>query len=578
MWVDLVDDEDVALMFDEWEDASAALAAQKPLTGHGRPSGGPASSRASQAKLHIFVQWRAAGGPMSGSLGDTDDSGSQKDGGGGGYGQGDDHNGGTNSQGEHGGDGRAPAGGQGQNADGRRGPYIVEEGMNGSTISAGAGQSAFNGTASSPSAQAAPSGAGDGATKASPRRRTAMDRLQSSVDLSLLVERMEIIPAADIALVRFLGSGGYGDVYLGKWHSCDVAVKCLNPALFFQGSETGTINRAAIVDLIREADMLGSLRHPAVVWVYGVSLMSLRLTPMACGCYDVLFHPFKVFVDHTVCLCTFLQLVLPDLKGTGPNGGSRQDGEPLTSHDLVDAIQAEAGQPSMMPGILRPPALVTEYMAGGSLKSALTRKADIVAGALTRVVLALDAAKGLEYLHSKGIVHFDLKSANLLLGYRDRRPVCKVADFGLAREKTQTFCSGVSSQRGTLPWTAPEILRTPNCVTEKVDVFSFGIVLWELWTGKEPYEGLNYHALMMQLANPEVRLRPPIPGTPEWEGEEGTGDAPLELAPGWQALMERCWAELPQDRPSFSQIIREMRGMVAALKPPRPGSQRASSR
>ena len=70
--------------------------------------------------------------------------------------------------------------------------------------------------------------------------------------------------------------------------------------------------------------------------------------------------------------------------------------------------------------------------------------------------------------------------------------------------------SGVTSQRGTLPWTAPEILRSPHAVNEKADVFSYGIIMWELWTSKEPYEGLNYHNLMMQLANPAVKLRPPV--------------------------------------------------------------------
>ena len=193
-----------------------------------------------------------------------------------------------------------------------------------------------------------------------------------------------------------------------------------------------------------------------------------------------------------------------------------------------------------------------------------------MAGSLTRIVLALDAAKGVEYLHSKRLVHFDLKSGNLLLGYRDRRPVCKVADFGLAREKSQTFVSGVNSQRGTLPWTAPEILRTPHAVTEAVDVFSFAICMWELWTGREPYEGLNYHMLMLQLANPDAKLRPPIPGTAEWDvGPEGS--APPELAPGWRDLMERCWQEEPEARPPFTQIVKELRGMVAAVRPPRGG-------
>lgn len=76
--------------------------------------------------------------------------------------------------------------------------------------------------------------------------------------------------------------------------------------------------------------------------------------------------------------------------------------------------------------------------------------------------------QGMEYLHQKNIVHFDLKSANLLLGWRDRRAICKVADFGLSKQKRETYVSNVSSQRGTLPWIAPEIIKSPHAVTEKV--------------------------------------------------------------------------------------------------------------
>lgn len=72
-------------------------------------------------------------------------------------------------------------------------------------------------------------------------------------------------------------------VYLGKWHSSEVAIKCLNPSLFYSGGE-GAASKAAIADLLREADLLSSLRHPNVVWVYGVVLPKLvrRLAHSPC--------------------------------------------------------------------------------------------------------------------------------------------------------------------------------------------------------------------------------------------------------------------------------------------------------
>ena len=94
------------------------------------------------------------------------------------------------------------------------------------------------------------------------------------------------------------------------------------------------------------------------------------------------------------------------------------------------------------------------------------------AAPLTLTKLRHFRLQGMEYLHQKRIVHFDLKSANLLLGYRDRRAVCKVADFGLSKQKRDTYVSNVTSQRGTLPWIAPEIIKTPHAVTEKVSLAS----------------------------------------------------------------------------------------------------------
>ncbi|CAH2080434.1 unnamed protein product, partial [Thlaspi arvense] len=113
-----------------------------------------------------------------------------------------------------------------------------------------------------------------------------------------------------------------------------------------------------------------------------------------------------------------------------------------------------------------------------------------------KLILAMDAAFGMEYLHLKNIVHFDLKCDNLLVNLGDpHRPICKVGDFGLSRIKRNTFVSG--GVRGTLPWMAPELLNgSRSRVSEKVDVFSFGITIWEMLTGEEPYADMHCGAII----------------------------------------------------------------------------------
>ncbi|KAJ6382126.1 hypothetical protein OIU77_030726 [Salix suchowensis] len=143
-------------------------------------------------------------------------------------------------------------------------------------------------------------------------------------------------------------------------------------------------------------------------------------------------------------------------------------------------------------------ATVTEFMVNGSLKQFLQKK-DRTIDRRKRLIIAMDAAFGMEYLHGKNIVHFDLKCENLLVNMRDpQRPVCKIGDLGLSKVKQHTLVSG--GVRGTLPWMAPELLSGKNhMVTEKIDVYSFGIVMWELLTGEEPYADMHCASIIERL-------------------------------------------------------------------------------
>ncbi|GLT49479.1 hypothetical protein SLA2020_230310 [Shorea laevis] len=191
-------------------------------------------------------------------------------------------------------------------------------------------------------------------------------------------------------------------------------------------------------------------------------------------------------------------------------------------------------------------ATVAEYMVNGSLRHVLLSK-DKHLDRRRRLIIAMDAAFGMEYLHSKNIVHFDLKCDNLLVNLKDpARPICKVADFGLSKMKRNTLVTG--GVRGTLPWMAPELLHgSSSKVSEKVDVFSFAIVLWEILTGEEPYANMHYGAIIGGIVS--NTLRPPVPS---------------DCDPEWRLLMEQCWAPDPVARPSFNEVARRLREMSRA--------------
>ncbi|XP_022748519.1 serine/threonine-protein kinase STY46-like isoform X2 [Durio zibethinus] len=181
----------------------------------------------------------------------------------------------------------------------------------------------------------------------------------------------------------------------------------------------------------------------------------------------------------------------------------------------------------------KPPGLciVTEFMSGGSVYDYLHKQKGVFKlPSLLKV--AIDVSKGMNYLHQNNIIHRDLKAANLLM---DENEVVKVADFGVARVKAQ---SGVmTAETGTYRWMAPEVIEHKP-YDHKADVFSFGIVLWELLTGKVPYEYLT--PLQAAVGVVQKGLRPTIP---------------KHTNPKLTELLERCWQQDPALRPDFSEII-----------------------
>ncbi|XP_063910272.1 mitogen-activated protein kinase kinase kinase 13-like isoform X2 [Zophobas morio] len=184
----------------------------------------------------------------------------------------------------------------------------------------------------------------------------------------------------------------------------------------------------------------------------------------------------------------------------------------------------------------QPPCLsiVMEFCPYGPLSDLLKKQKKVVT--TNRVVSwAKQITSGMHYLHSQKIIHRDLKSPNVLIGEEE---VIKISDFGTSR--TWNGVSEKMSFAGTVAWMAPEAIKELEC-SEKVDIWSFGVVLWELLTCEVPYDGMEQSAIMYMVGC--GKLKPPIPKT---------------CPDGFRLIMEMCWKLNPKERPSFKLILNHL--------------------
>ncbi|CAH9141841.1 unnamed protein product [Cuscuta epithymum] len=204
--------------------------------------------------------------------------------------------------------------------------------------------------------------------------------------------------------------------------------------------------------------------------------------------------------------------------------------------------------------------IITEYMSQGTLRMYLNNKEPYSLPIDTILRLALDISRGMAYLHSQGVIHRDLKSSNLLLN--DDMHV-KVADFGNSCLERQ--CHKATGNVGTYRWMAPEMIKGKP-YTHKIDVYSFGIVLWELTTSLVPFQGMT--PVQAAFAVSQKNERPSLPET---------------CQPALVHLIERCWVLNPSKRPTFSYIVSALErydkcvkeGLPLALHYPGLGSRKS---
>uniref|UniRef100_A0A0E0N630 Protein kinase domain-containing protein n=1 Tax=Oryza rufipogon TaxID=4529 RepID=A0A0E0N630_ORYRU len=209
--------------------------------------------------------------------------------------------------------------------------------------------------------------------------------------------------------------------------------------------------------------------------------------------------------------------------------------------------------------------LVYEYMPNGSLDQHLFGKSNLTLSWSTRYQITVGIAKGLAYLHEgcrDCIIHCDIKPQNILI---NESLAPKVADFGLSKLIGHDFSRVLTSMRGTLGYLAPEWL-SGQAITSKADVFSYGMMLFEIISGKRNIEHGASTSSSMLIAEEipkggEVhRLFDP----------ELVGDAnPEELA---RVFKVACWCiqNHPDCRPSMREIIQILEGLKPFETPPVP--------
>ncbi|XP_076466494.1 mitogen-activated protein kinase kinase kinase 7-like isoform X2 [Babylonia areolata] len=187
----------------------------------------------------------------------------------------------------------------------------------------------------------------------------------------------------------------------------------------------------------------------------------------------------------------------------------------------------------------QPVCLVMEYAEGGSLYNVLHGSGPqpyyTAAHAMNWL---LQCARGVEYLHGmkpKALIHRDLKPPNLLLIQCGTK--LKICDFGTACD-IQTH---MTNNKGSAAWMAPEVFEGCN-YSEKCDVFSWGIILWEVLTRRKPFDEIGGPAFRIMWAVHNGTRPPLIQGLPKT----------LEL------LMTKCWSGNPAERPSMSEVVRIM--------------------
>ncbi|KAL6746275.1 kinase-like domain-containing protein [Haematococcus lacustris] len=341
----------------------------------------------------------------------------------------------------------------------------------------------------------------------------------------------------DLQVTNCLGEGGFAKVFRGLWRGLVVGIKVV--------CDDGK-NEKMVMKNAHEIAILGALSHPNIVQAYTcmtdvlvAELLSQCLRHASPALLSSSALKYLAGMEERTCHIEVIELCDLGNMSTALKNSVFQVAQP--DKMLAQVLAANGG---------------VEPTAGGPEGN---REGRLPLGAKvhmrTLLLTLIEIASAMGYLHRMGVVHCDLKPANVLLkssNMDSRGFTTKVSDFGLSRvEDDDNNSSFPFNSCGTAAYVAPEALICNKKVNSSVDVYAFGILMWEMYTGQRPYGNLKQQQLVEEVVMRGLRPKFPF-------------DAPQPYV----SLSQACWSGSAHARPTFDEVLTTLNSMLNTLNPP----------
>ena len=301
-----------------------------------------------------------------------------------------------------------------------------------------------------------------------------------------------------------IGEGGFGEIYLGNWQGKKVAIKKLTLINLRVGDNN-------LSKFINEINIISSLRHPNIVLYMGASVDKEN------------YYMISEYLPNG----TLFDL-LHNNNNTNSNNNNKNNnnnyGENINNNSLISTNNNSINNNN-------------NFFNFNNFDN--YSKNSFYLNDSNKIKIALQIALVIKYLHSRKIVHCDLKSPNILI---DKNYNIKLGDFGLSRFIGKNS-ENIKGKIGTPHWMAPEILLGGKYEYHS-DIFSYGMILWEILTGDIPYNNIDPKKIENLITNEKNIVKVPDYGN-------------LIL----RKLCKSCINYEPEKRPSIDEILKELKNI-----------------